>query len=240
MPTLFPERIPKADMGKRPSLWPLQDLLETPNANTTIEQSNVTRDSAKMTVGQLYPEVAIASHPLDAESIIDNPFKEGLVEAQSSVILTVELLELILSFLPGPDLWRARNTCHSWQELVMTSPSLRRALWLTTDTPAEAPVRYKPPRDAFQINPVLESLNLVKPMGYGLFKLAEVNFPARWRTVKAPWREMQICHPPISTVFLTSSWLDKYLECETGITAGQLADRLELSRVGTLSSYHSG
>lgn len=168
-------------------------------------------------------------------------FDETSSQAQHSVLLTAELLELILSFLPSPKLWRARYVCHSWQGLIMTSPSLRRALWFTSTAPAQTPMRAwnTPARDIFTLNPVLRSLNLLKGGGFGHHKLTDVNFPARWRTVRAPWRDMQICEPPIQRVFLSSSWLDKYLECETGITTGQLADRLELSCVGTLSSFHS-
>jgi hypothetical protein len=208
------------------------------------DEKSLLREGAKIAVEELYPaETELQTDGITVNEaptpLWDTVFDSSSSEAQNSVLLTVELLELILSFLPSPDVWRARNVCHSWKELVMTSPSLRTSLWFTSTVPPQTPVRGKLSKETFTINPVLEALNLVKASQFTYYKLANVNFPARWRTVKAPWRELQICEPPIQRVFLNSSWLDKYLECETGITAGMLADKLELSRVGTLSSFHS-
>jgi hypothetical protein len=238
---MFPERIPEGDMGKRPPLWPLADLKEDGNVVMSVEKSLVKKGGAKMTLEELYPEQG--DRKVDgahAEDTISTPVSNNIsTDARRSVLLTAELLELILSFLPSPDLWHARNVCQSWDELIMTSPSLLRVLWFTSNLPAQIAARNVTPKDVFTVNPVLESLNLVNTERYGHYKFASFNFPARWRVVKAPWRDLQICKPPIQRVFLSSSWLEKYLECETGLTAGMIADKVELSRVGTLSSFHS-
>jgi len=67
--------------------------------------------------------------------------------------------------------------------------------------------------------------------------LANITFPPRWQIKEAPWREMQICEPPINRVFLRSSWLEKYVEVEGGITAGTMADLLEF-QTGVLYYRH--
>ncbi|KIW04064.1 uncharacterized protein PV09_04882 [Verruconis gallopava] len=236
---MFPERIPEVDLGKRVPLWPLRDLEASEDKQAASEyESSAVRHGARVAVEDLYLEDLLSTSGDKHSPTRPTVFGERLSVAQASVLQTAELLELLLSFLPSATLWQARYVCKSWRELIETSPMLRRNLGYTSTLPPQAPTRETAIHTVFKINPVLESLNLVKT-NRNLFKIADFNFPARWRTVKAAWRDLQLCEPPIQRVFLASAWLDKYLECESGLTAGMIADRVELSRVGTLSSVHT-
>jgi hypothetical protein len=230
------------------SLWPLDDLQCVESNHVDAVKISTVREGAKMAVADLYTTEGEETEHINkstnkATHRSSNYPGTTITEAQHSVLLTAELLEIILSFLPSTDLWRMTYVCHSWSELIMSSPTLRTNLWFKSRAAPQTPTRGWGNQNKVQFicNPILESLNIVhgNTLTYNYDFYTSFNFPARWRTVKAPWRDMQICEPPIQQVFLSSSWLNKYLHCETGITAGQIADRVELSRTGTLRTFHS-
>lgn len=234
---------PKHAMVFRSSLYPLQDLVDSEATEQLIDHAQI-RKGAKVAVADLY----ISSEDLRkrqdgdrnlAEALVNIRLENSIASAQYSVLHTTELLELILSFLPVADLYQSANVCASWKDLITTSPTLRRALFGLKNTSVPPAPEHYSSKPAFVVNPILDSLNLVRACkDSGPFQ-ANINFPARWRTVSALWRDIQVCEPPIRRIFLQSSWLDKYLECDTGVTAGMVADKVELSRVGTLRLFHS-
>lgn len=65
---------------------------------------------------------------------------------------TAELLDAILSFLPGRDiLIRARRVCKNWRDAIDHSPTIRARLWLKSDTiQAIAPLTYSTNRPVLQ------------------------------------------------------------------------------------------
>lgn len=237
---------PSTEDQKSP-LWPLDDLQCGHADDVDADKNSTVRGGAKVAVADLYTEADDARQIDESRIGISqaggDPTGTSMNAAQHSVLLTAELLEIILFFLPSTDLWKMTHVCHSWSEFIMSSPTLRKNLWFTSESAPQMPTRpYRNPDGVyFAANEVLDSLNLIRGNSFTQtdnFR-ASFSFPARWLVVKAPWRDMQICEPPIKQVFLSSSWLDKYLYCETGITAGQVADRVELSRTGTLRAFHS-
>ena len=240
--------LPRPQPSQRPSLWPLTGLEEDGSPSEGEWEGSCTRPGAKVAIADLY-DIRSTTRNEAVSTEDDGGLARVLAEtspvdptavAQRAVLHTAELLEIVLASLPSIDLWQASYVCRSWSELVSTSPTLRRRLGFTSDSKPGRPEQTFNSDYHFAMNPVLDSLNLIRATGTSCTNVrATINFPARWRTVKAPWRDLQICEPPIQRMFLQSSWLDKYLECETGITAGMVADRVELSRAGVLKLFHS-
>jgi hypothetical protein len=167
--------------------------------------------------------------------------------AMSQVLNTTELLELILSNLPATTLYHSRNTCTLWRSLISTSPTLLKYLWFQPSGQPKLPSRpVFQLRDpiVFELNPILQELGIftARQTEYDECNrrhwFASISFPPRWVTKDAFWRNMYVTEPPIQSLFLRSSWLEKYIECETGITVGMLSDLLEF-QVGRLYFFHS-
>lgn len=244
------DSLPAESLGVVEEQWSLSDLT-IEGEKKAVEADNTVRNGAKVAVADLYHQRKISE---SATAVKDNiaEVTEALAStslegqdcaAHHAVLRTTELLEIILGFLPRPALWRQTYVCQTWRDLILTSPTLKRHVGFTSMSRPQMPVHERiSTAQIYKINPVLNSLNLIHKDDNvnGVWPLrTTVNFPARWRTVNAHWRDLQICEPPLQRVFLQSAWLDKYIECETGVTAGILADRLELSRTGIVKLSHS-
>lgn len=72
--------------------------------------------------------------------------------ARDTVMSTAELLDAILSFLPGRDiLVRARRVCKNWKDAIDHSPTIQARLWLKSNTiQAIAPLTYSTNRPVLQ------------------------------------------------------------------------------------------
>jgi hypothetical protein len=166
--------------------------------------------------------------------------------AVAQVLHTAELLELILSNVSPTTLYHSRNTCTLWRTLIDTSPTLSKCLWFQPSGPAIFPSRdYQQTQGSppFKLNPIMQDLGIFNARHtewdecHRQHWFANITFPPRYITKNALWREMQVTQPPIRSVFLRSSWLEKYVECEAGITVGMLSDLLEF-QVGRLYFFH--
>jgi hypothetical protein len=233
-------------------IWPLIDQEEeNANARTTEFSSfNLASSLSTSTCDNPQPtsvQINEGSAKATAPQVEAAPLDEAHFNAVAQVLNTTELLELILSHLPPTSLYLSRNACTHWFSLIATSPSLKSSLWFHSPTPAKLPnIDYVPRRSSpqFELNPILQDLNIFQSRHTEWDDcnrrhwFASITFPPRWLTRNAYWREMQITEPPIKRVFLRSSWLDKYVECETGVTAGMLSDLLEF-QVGRLYYFHS-
>jgi hypothetical protein len=153
------------------------------------------------------------------------------------------MLECILLQLTPTSLYHARTVCEYWCAVVEASPILFKRLWPDSSTPIIPSLEINQMRQPFELNNILQGLNLFTPRTpvtdecHRLHYFAEVTLPPRYLTKTAYWREMQLTEPPIKKLFLRSNWLEKYISCETGITAGQVADLLEF-REGRLYYFH--
>ncbi|KAF2104814.1 hypothetical protein NA57DRAFT_71019 [Rhizodiscina lignyota] len=58
----------------------------------------------------------------------------------SRMLLVPELLEMVLVHMPPTDLYRYRRVCRTWQNLMQTSPKLRRAMYLNERVEFDAKV----------------------------------------------------------------------------------------------------
>ncbi|KAF2432867.1 hypothetical protein EJ08DRAFT_677124 [Tothia fuscella] len=234
-------------------IWPLDDL-DTGNANEkTLKHSthnHISSLSAAKCDNPLAKPIRINEMAsLEADTVPEKPTPtpakaiKNFETASQQVLTTTELIENILSHLPPVTLYNLRKVNKYWASLIQTSPTLRQNLWLTPSGPAITPSHSKSLKRQFTINPVLYSLRIFSTdrggQGYPyLHFVCRLRFPPRWRTKDAFWRDMQITDPPVKSIFLRSSWLDKYAENEGGVTAGQLSDMLEF-QTGALYWFHS-
>ncbi|KAF2448627.1 hypothetical protein P171DRAFT_428671 [Karstenula rhodostoma CBS 690.94] len=135
---------------------------------------------------------------------------------------TLEILELILSFLPPHALLLAQRTCTTWHNLISTSPTLQTVLFLRASASQSS-------HSSYMLNPLLTS---VFPFFFSSNKLAQAERAQDWdvlwgdvdvgtqdeASVKpfmysnlnrrpgafkrkdASWRRMHLCDPPVRTV----------------------------------------
>jgi hypothetical protein len=224
----------------------LESSLSVSKCNNPLPAPVVVKNMAKSPSTKLQHEQTSHSDPKESTTII--------ASAAQQVLNTTELLEQILSYLDPFPLYRFRTVSAHWTSLIQTSPTLRSNLWLSTAAEALVPLCTTPhypsaPSEmsysgGFEINPILTALNIFRTSAseehlyYAPSFLLSIRFPARWRTRDAFWRGMQITSPPVKRLFLRSSWLEKYVQCESGITAGMLADLLEF-QTGALFLCHT-
>jgi hypothetical protein len=243
-------------------IWPLADLEEDQIETTSSKFSsfnlqcplsisscnNPLREKIRM-----FEQLGVKSRDTPTTTNTEAPSNPAR-SAIEDVLNTTELLELILCHTLPVTLYKMRYTCSRWKALIETSPTLRKVLFLDSKRPAINPQRsysHATSTTLFTLNPILSSLKVLSASSVRIsishtewdvhnhkHIFCTIHFPPRWRIRGAFWREMQIADPPIKRVFLRSSWLEKYIEREGGITAGVLADLLEF-QTGRLYFFHS-
>jgi hypothetical protein len=231
-------------------IWPLSDL-EEDNDNTnklTKELSSFNLD-CPLSLAKYEKPYKKPGPPIKKPSTTVDWTRVTIITstctAAAQVLNLTEMLEAILLQLTPTSLYYARDVCEYWRAVIEASPILLRRLWPETSTPITVTREYYSDLDPkpLKLNPILEGLHLFASHPgtyfdcYRRYYFADATLPLRIRSKKAYWREMQLTEPPVKQVFLRSSWLEKYIFCETGVTAGQVADLLEF-REGRLYFNH--
>lgn len=124
---------------------------------------------------------------------------------QTAVLTTPELLTDILLHLPLLNLLHAQRICKSWNHIIISTPSLQRALFFSPEPDTMAP-RFNPllkKHFPMWFSELDSPTNVVRVSGRAICDLFEeeiglsTGYAAKLMREEASWRKMLVIQPPV-------------------------------------------
>ena len=129
-----------------------------------------------------------------------------MASATAQVLNIPELLEQILSYSSQSDLMTQRQVNTKWNDIVSTSDSCQKALFLK---PIKKDIQRKITHDDYQINPILDALQSKKqlvPAKREPWPTIDLKDLRRLYMAEGHWKRMFTTQPASQLIYITVSW----------------------------------